>query len=120
MIRRRSYCTVRGRCNRGMSFLELIMVLVILGIIGSVVLARLPINSLDSKKNACYTNRRSIEVQAELWYRNKGTWPAADLSDMGTDPAYFPDGLPTCPVDGTAYVLDGITHQVSGHDHPPP
>ena len=95
------------------------MVVVILGIISLVVLPRLWGGSLDSKRNACYVNKADIEVQAELWHRNKGSWPAANLSDMGADEAYFPDGLPSCPVDGTAYVLDGTTHQVIGHDHPP-
>ena len=100
--------------------MEAILVAVVLGIIGSVSIVRLSLNSLDSKRNACYINRRDIEVQAELWYRNKGSWPASDLSDMGTDAAYLPDGLPICPVDGTAYVLDGSTHRVVGHEHPPP
>ncbi len=94
------------------------MVVVILGIIGWVVLPRLSDGSLDSERIACYVNKTDVEVQAELWYRNKGSWPATDLSDVGADVEYFPDGLPTCPVDGTAYVLDGATHQVIGHDHP--
>jgi general secretion pathway protein G len=96
------------------------MVVVILGIIGLVALPRLSDGSLDSKRSACYVNKGEIEVQAELWYRNKGSWPATDLSNMGADVGYFPDGLPLCPVDGTAYVLDGVTHHVIGHDHPLP
>jgi hypothetical protein len=31
------------------------------------------------------------------------------------DPAYFPDGIPVCPVSGKKYVLFGLTHRVTGH-----
>jgi prepilin-type N-terminal cleavage/methylation domain-containing protein len=104
--------------RRGVSLLELTMAVMLLAIIAWVALPRIVGNSLDTKKNTCYINVRNLEVQAELWYRNNGTWPAADLSDMGVDSAYVPDGLPSCPVDGTAYTLDGTTHRVTGHDHP--
>ena len=115
-LTRTSWFTASFR--RGVSLLELTMVVMLLAIIAWVALPRLMGNSLDAKKNTCYMNTRDVEVQAELWYRNNGSWPAADLSDMGTDSAYFPDGLPSCPVDGTAYTLDGTTHRVTGHGHP--
>ena len=107
---------VRARC--GVSLLELTMVTILLGIIAWVALPRLLENSLDSKKNTCYMHVRDIEVQAELWYRDYGAWPAVDLSDIRADGYYFPDGLPSCPVDGTSYTLDGTTHRVTGHGHP--
>ncbi len=103
--------------HQGVTLLELIVVTVILGIIAWVVIPRLSEGSFDSKNSACYVNKRDIEVQAELWYRNKGSWPAQDLSDIGADLGYFPDGLQSCPVDGTGYVLDATTHQVTGHVH---
>ena len=104
--------------RRGVSLLELTMVVMLLAIISWVAFPRIMGNSLDAKKNTCYMNVRDIEVQAELWYRNNGTWPATDLSDIGVDSAYFPDGVPSCPVDGTAYTFDGTTHRVTGHGHP--
>ena len=116
-------CSVSPDCaaasfRRGFSLLELTMVIMLLAILAWVALPRLLGNSLDTKKNTCYMNVRDIEVQAELWYRDNGTWPAVNLSDIGVDGGYFPDGLPNCPVDGTAYTLDGTTHRVSGHSHP--
>ena len=47
----------------------------------------------------------------------------ACLSDIGADPNYFPDGLPTCPVSGQPYRLDPTTDRLVGHttsaDHSP-
>ena len=45
----------------------------------------------------------------KLWKRNNSSYPAANLSDIGADTAYFPSGLPVCPVDGTAYTIDTTT-----------
>jgi prepilin-type N-terminal cleavage/methylation domain-containing protein len=102
----------------GVTLLELLVAVVLLGIIAAVALPRLSGNALDAKKNACYVNKGDVEVQVELWYRNHGSWPAADLGDVGADAGYFPDGLPTCPVNGTPYTLDSATHRVVNHDHP--
>lgn len=107
----------RACLRRGVSLLELTMVLILIATIAWVVLPRIADNSLDAKKNTCYINVRNIEAQVELWYLNNGTWPAVNLGDMGTDDAYFPDGIPSCPVNGTAYTLNGTTHRVRGHDH---
>ena len=117
---RRPHCGRRFRasCRRGVSLLELTMVVILLGIIAWVVLPRIMENSLDAKRNTCYMNVRDIEVQVELWYLNNETWPAVDLGDISTNDAYFPDGIPNCPVNGSAYTLDGTTHRVTGHDHP--
>lgn len=113
-------CRTASCRRRGLSLLELTAVLLLLAIVAAVIIPRLAENASESRKNACYTYSRDIEVQVELWRRNKNTWPALDLSDIGADPTYFPDGLPVCPLDGTRYVLDGATHRVTGHDHESP
>jgi hypothetical protein len=69
------------------------------------------------KKNACYVTKEEVNLQVQLWYRNKGTWPANNLSDIAADASYFPEGLRPCPVDGSSYTLDATTHKVSGHTH---
>ena len=53
----------------------------------------------------------------KLWKRNNGSYPAANLSDIGADTTYFPSGLPVCPVDGTAYTINTTTGLVIGHTH---
>src|SRR5580765_5410496 len=89
---------LRGAQRPGFSLLEVLVVTVVLGILAAIVLPRLATQSVDAKKNSCYVNKGKIEVQAQLWYRNKGAWPATNLSDIAADIAYFPEGVPTCPV----------------------
>ncbi len=103
--------------RRGMSLLELIAVVTILGILATIVVPRFGDQSKSAQKKACSLNKGNIETQAQLWYRNKGAWPASDLSNMGSDTTYFPAGLPTCPFDNTAYQFNSTTQQVIGHNH---
>jgi type II secretory pathway pseudopilin PulG len=89
----------------------------ILGVLALLVVPRLANHQASAKKSACYANKGDIELQAKLWRRNKGSYPAANLSDIGTDTSYFPGGLPVCPVDGAAYTIDTTTGRVIGHTH---
>lgn len=110
------------RCNgrrqrSGFSMLELLAVIAIMGIIAIIALPRIGNQSQTTKATACDVQRGNIDVQTQLWFRNRGTWPARDLSDIGSNSDYFPDGLPTCPVDGAEYRFDRSTEQVVAHDH---
>lgn len=103
--------------HRGFSLLEILVVITIIGILAGVVLPRLASKSTDSKAATCDVNKGNIEIQAQLWFRNSGTWPAADLSDIGADADYFPDGLPACPFDDSSYQFDPTTQRIVGHEH---
>jgi competence protein ComGC len=100
-----------------LSFLELMAVMAILALLFVLILPRIAGENDASKSAACQTYKGNIEIQAELWKHNTGSWPAASLSDIGADLDYFPEGLPTCPVDGTTYTIDTITGRVIGHNH---
>src|SRR4051812_29298999 len=91
------------------SLMEMLAAAAILGILAAVIVPRLVNHQDSAKKSACYANKGDIELQAKLWRRNRGTYPAANLSDIGPDTSYFPGGLPTCPVDGTSYTFDTTT-----------
>jgi hypothetical protein len=71
-----------------------------------------------TKKTACRRNVQTINLEVEFWYvKHEGLWPRADLSDIGRDTDFFPSGVPACPVDGSPYRLNPITHRVIGHEH---
>jgi prepilin-type N-terminal cleavage/methylation domain-containing protein len=104
--------------RRGFSLMELLAVVVILGVIAALVLPRVSSNNDMAKEKTCLHNRAEINIAVEQYYIHTGVWPANNLSDIGADPDYFPDGVPTCPVSGNAYQLDGTLHRVQGHTGP--
>jgi len=109
----------RRKRSRGFTLLELLIVIVILGIIAAVIIPRFTVSATEAKKNTCAQNVANLNTQVERWYFEKGAWPKADLTDIGADMDYFPDGIPKCPVDDSAYAIDGLTtHRVTGHTHP--
>ncbi len=96
----------KTRKRRGFSLLELLAVVTILGIIAAVVIPRISVSAGTAKANAHQQNIAELNSAVERWYFEKGTYPKSDLSDIGTDPAYFPDGIPSNPM-GSGYELDG-------------
>ncbi|HUG68980.1 MAG TPA: prepilin-type N-terminal cleavage/methylation domain-containing protein [Pirellulaceae bacterium] len=108
----------RSRPRRtGLSLLEVLAVVTIMGIIALIAIPRLANSGDKPKANSCFARKGMIEVQAELWLRDKGVAPAADLSDMMSNLSYFPDGAVTCPIDGSPYQLNTTTMTVNGHTH---
>ena len=107
----------RSFCRGGFSLVELMAVIAILGLLAGIILPRVLGEDEDAKIAACKTHRGHIEIQAELWMHDTGSWPAANLSAIGADVNYFPSGLPTCPVDGGSYTIDPLTGRVLGHNH---
>jgi prepilin-type N-terminal cleavage/methylation domain-containing protein len=115
--------TSRSKSRNAFSLLELLAVVTILGIVAALLLPRVTTSSQAAKEKCCLHNRTEIDITVERYYIHTGGWPADDLSDIGADGDYFPGGLPTCPVSGSAYRLDATTHRVVGHagsgDHSP-
>ncbi|HPN93920.1 MAG TPA: hypothetical protein PLS19_05080, partial [bacterium] len=55
-------------------------------------------------------------TQVESYYQFEATWPMDTLDDIKIDPRYFPDGIPTCPLDESSYqLIVSPHHRVSGH-----
>jgi general secretion pathway protein G len=108
----------RTRTQRsfGFSLTELMAALAIIGLAATVIVLRSTAGASSSRSAGCSSYKSDIEVQAELWRHNTGSWPATNLSNIGADINYFPAGVPTCPVDGSAYTIDSAG-RVVGHNH---
>jgi general secretion pathway protein G len=102
-----------NRKRRGFSLMELLAVVTILGIIAAIIVPRVAVSSDTAKAKVAAHHKSTINSAAERWYVEKGAWPAADLSDIGADVNYFPSGIPTNPVDNSAYTLNATTHHVN-------
>ncbi len=99
----------------GFSLLELLAVVTILGIVAAVILPRVTTTSTVAKEKTCYHNRAEINTLVEQYRLKTGNWPANNLSDIGADVNYFPQGIAVCPVSGEPYRLDATKHRVIGH-----
>mgnify|MGYP000861116737 FL=1 len=101
--------------KRAFTLVELLVVVMILGALAAIAVPRMISGATNAKINACETNVDLLNSQIELYYANKGVWPA-DLKTVTEDEEYFPDGPPGCPF-GTAYLYSTTTHRVSSHTH---
>jgi len=102
-----------GHKKRGFSLLELLAVVTILGIIAAIIVPRVTVSSTTAKTKVRDHHKATINAAVERFYIDTGNWPANNLSDIGVNVNYFPDGLPSNPVDGTAYSLNATTHRVN-------
>lgn len=98
------------------SLTELMAVVAILGLLAALALPRTESARTSGLRASCHVTRAEVELQAMLWRRSIGSWPASNLADIGSDPDYFPEGLPACPVDGSVYSINAAG-EVVGHDH---
>jgi prepilin-type N-terminal cleavage/methylation domain-containing protein len=105
--------TARIHKRLGFSLMELLAVVTILGIIAAIIVPRVTVSSDIAKAKVNAHNKATINGAVERWYMEKGTWPANNLSDIGADANYFPDGIPVNPVDSSAYTLNATTHRVN-------
>jgi prepilin-type N-terminal cleavage/methylation domain-containing protein len=104
---------ISHRKRAGFSLMELLAVVTILGIIAAIIVPRVTVSSDTAKQKVNAHNKATINAAVERWYIEKGSWPAANMSDIGADTSYFPDGLPTNPTNGSAYTLTATTHRVN-------
>jgi len=97
----------------GFSLMELLAVVTILGIIAAIIVPRVTVSSDTAKQKVDAHNKATINAAVERWYIETGAWPSSDLSDIGADTDYFPDGIPVNPINGGAYSLNATTHRVN-------
>lgn len=103
----------QGLRKRGFSLLELLAVVTILGIIAAIIVPRVAVSSTTAKQKVRDHHKATINAAVERYYIDTGAWPANDLSDIAANINYFPSGVPTNPVDSSAYTLNATTHRVN-------
>lgn len=105
--------TKSNRRSNGFSLLELLAVVTILGIIAAILVPRVTTSSATAKQKVRDHQKGTINAAVERYYVDNGVWPANDLSDIGANASYFPEGVPANPVDNSAYTLNATTHRVN-------
>jgi len=102
--------------QKGFTLIEILLVVILISILGAIVIPRYAISTRKAKVQACEMTRSIINKQVESFFFVEATWPLDSLSDIRTNVNYFPDGVPTCPVDLTSYSLaPSPLKRVTGH-----
>jgi prepilin-type N-terminal cleavage/methylation domain-containing protein len=102
--------------RKGMSLVELVIVVLILGALAAVALPRITTSASAARQNACDTNIDVINAQIEMFKLDTGAWPTDMAIDVTGSTTYFPDGAPSCPTTGT-YTMNGSTYRVDCDVH---
>lgn len=102
------------RRKRAFTLLELLAAITIIGIIAAIVMPRLTAHTRTAKENCCRQYESDLNAALERYFVDFGSYPN-DLSDLNPD--YYPEAIPSCPVDSSAYAIDPVTQRVSSHGH---
>lgn len=97
----------------GFSLMEMLAVVTILGVIAALIVPRITSSSDAAKASVRAHHKSTINAAVERWYLEKNAWPANDLSDIGADANFFPEGIPADPASGGSYTLNAVTHRVN-------
>jgi type II secretory pathway pseudopilin PulG len=103
--------------QHGFALREMAIVVLVLATLSGVVAGRFARTRTVAAELSCEENVARINQAIELWYFDKASWPANDLSDIARNRSYFPNGLPCCPVAQQPYHMDPVAHRVVPHPH---
>ena len=102
--------------SAGFTILEVMLIVILISILAAIVIPRFLVGTKRARVQSCEMNRAIINKQVETYFFIEATWPMDEMDDIKTNENYFPDGIPTCPVDETSYMLKATpNHRVSGH-----
>ncbi len=102
--------------QKGFTVIETLLIVVLISILAAIIIPRFTIGSKQAKIQSCEMNRSIVNTMVETYFFMEGTWPLDSLADIKVNDNYFPDGIPTCPVDETSYEMaPSPKHRVTGH-----
>lgn len=99
------------KSRQAFSLMELLAVVTILGIIAAIIVPRVTTSSDTAKTKVHLHNKGTINSAIERYYITVGSWPSATMTELDT--TYFPDGLPTNPLNNNAYTMNTTTNRVN-------
>ena len=86
--------------RKGVTLVELLIVVMILGALAAIALPRITQSAGNARQRACDTNVSLINSAIEMYYVDEGGYPSG-IGDVTGSTTYFPDGAPACPLGGT-------------------
>ncbi len=98
----------RGTPRFGLSLIEVMIVVTILGIIAAIVVPRVNTGTDTAKEKVKQHDMAQLNSAIERYYIENSSWPAT-LADLV--PNYLPDGVPANPTGG-AFNINATTHRV--------
>jgi competence protein ComGC len=103
--------------QRGFALREMVICLLVVTALSGALAARFARTREAAAELTCEENIARVNQAIELWYFDKGAWPAGGLAEIARDRSFFPNGLPCCPVTKEPYRMDPGTHRVIPHPH---
>lgn len=102
---------------KGLSLVELLLIALILAVLSVVLFPQMAHTVQKAKQADCETNIDAVNSAIERHNADNGVYPATLADVIGTDlvrTAYFPDGVPQCPLGGT-YIMDAECKATCSH-----
>ena len=104
-----------SRNKLGFSLIELLAVVTILGIVAAIVVPRISGYGMQAKQHMCDQFKSDLNSALERYLFDHGKFPST-LDDL-RKADYYPEAIPTCPVDNSDYEFDAKTGRITGHVH---
>lgn len=100
------------KSQRGLTLVELVIIIVVLGILAAIVLSRLGTSKEQAKLASCKSNLRNFQTALAGYYVQQGEYPVS-INDLDV-----PAKLKLCPSQGTySYLLESGAYRLECKKH---